>query len=124
MLISEMKAEEIRKLTHAILDDNGKEINNPIPTETSIPMGKHEPLAQRIAQIMHRMSSEAAKQGYETEAEANDFTVDEDNDPITQYEVEAMLDEVPTPQVPEPSGSDELETLDEEQAVSTPEPKD
>lgn len=97
MLISQYSAEEIKSLVSSILDDDGKEINNPKPMESTIKFGKkHLSLEQRIARILHKVSKEAELQGQETEEEANDFDIeDEDPDPITSYEVEAMIDEVP-----------------------------
>lgn len=97
MLISQYSAEEIKSLVSSILDDEGKEINNPKPMESTIKFGKqHLSLEQRIARILHKVSAEAEQQGHETEQEANDFEIeDEDPDPITSYEVEAMIDEVP-----------------------------
>lgn len=96
MKITDMLAKEIENLSSAILDDDGLEINSPVPRQTNIRIGSQLTLNERVARIFNRLSVEASMQGMESEQEANDFDIpDVVEEQITSYEIEGMIDEVP-----------------------------
>jgi len=81
------------------LDMHGREIPNPTPMAPPIGYQKPISIADQIRQAIKQASYEAAMAGAETEEEANDFDVEEDMEPGSQWEhpfdpdpeLEAML---------------------------------
>lgn len=73
----------------------------PDPTPVEVPLGFRRPptLQEEIQRLIRvQMSQQARDTGLETFEEANDFEVDEDPDPLSQYEVVEMAPEPPTAQ--------------------------
>jgi len=69
-------------------NEHGEELPDPTPVE--IPAGFKEPesIQQLIARLVRvHVSDAAARHGFETVDEANDFDVDEEEFPETKYEV-------------------------------------
>jgi len=81
------------------LDMHGRELPNPTPMAPPIGYQKPISIADQMRQMIKMASYEAAMAGAETEEEANDFDVDEDMEPHSQWEhpfdpdpeLEAML---------------------------------
>lgn len=68
----------------------------PDPTPMEIPVGYRMPmsLAEQIkAMVRTQLSQQAEAQGEETFEEADDFEIDEDPSPISQYEMQDMAPE-------------------------------
>lgn len=96
-------------------DDRGREL--PDSTPLAVPLNWKRPpsLQEMIKQhIRTEMSLSAQDQGMESFEEADDFDVDEDPDPLSQYELREMAEERPKPRVeapqekpPEPSKKDD-----------------
>lgn len=81
----------------------------PDDTPVEVPLNFRRPLTlqeeiQRL--IRNQMSQNAAAQGFESFEEANDFDVDDDADPFTQYEVAEMQEE---PNLPKESENGKVE---------------
>lgn len=78
-----MLKEVVQKFFGRRLNEKGQEV--PDPTPVSVPLGyKHPPtLEERIASMVKvELSRNAVRDGFESFDEANDFAVDDDNDPI------------------------------------------
>lgn len=80
-------------------DEQGRELPDSTPLE--LPSGMKQP--ESLESIMKRMiavhaSRAAGEAGMETFEEANDFEVEDDDEPITQYEYHGMKEEVPREQ--------------------------
>lgn len=131
MEVTKALADEIQDVVQCILDENGREVNSPVPHESSFSLRPKLSLQKRIERIMRSISLQAGLNGHETEEEANDFSgLDEDEEPFTQYQVEAMIDEIPLP-AQEPPASPTPAELDPpepapspEQGQDPPEPKE
>lgn len=67
------------------LDEHGREKPNPTPVAPPIGYIKQPSIAEQMRMMIRQASYEAAQAGAETEAEANDFDVDE-YDPTSPYE--------------------------------------
>lgn len=77
-------------------NERGQEI--PDPTPVSLPHGWERPLSlhEQIKRfIRSEMSQQAQLAGEETFEEADDFEVDEDPDPLSQYEIPEAAPEWP-----------------------------
>lgn len=71
--------------------DDGMEYPDPTPIE--VPLGFRRPpsIHEEIRRFVRQeMSRQAQEQGGESFEEADDFEVDEDPDPLTQYELQPM----------------------------------
>lgn len=74
------------------LDVNGHEIPNPLPLAPPVGYKKQPSIADQIRQAMRAASLEAAQRGQETEEEANDFNVGEDEEPSSPWEHDFDVD--------------------------------
>lgn len=110
MQITKELHDKLLNLRRAIIQD-GVELHNPTPV--AIPAGHQAPesLEQRIQRVLRtELSRQAGDQGHETFDEANDFDVpEEDTDPISQYEVNEMVEEQP-PSPPNDPSADPADT--------------
>lgn len=98
MKVDALTMEELTALTEALLDDDGKEILNPMPLEVKEDLGRPPTLKEQICRILkgERMKALLEQQGYESFEEADDFDVpDEPEEPISGYEVKDMIPERP-----------------------------
>lgn len=73
-------------LPHLKFNDRGEEIMDKTPVSKSMRFKPQSEYARIRALIRAELSQEANNQGFETEAEANDFSVGDDFDPSTPYE--------------------------------------
>lgn len=74
-------------------DKHGREIPDPTPMELPLGYERPEPLEHMIARMIQANSRLAAKQGLETEEEANDFEIDDDDKLVSKYEFTEMQEE-------------------------------
>lgn len=74
------------------LDCHGREIPNPLPMSPPVGYVKSLSIAEQMRQMIRLASHEAAQAGAETEAEANDFDVDEDMEPSSPWEHDFDID--------------------------------
>lgn len=72
--------DELAKLSRALLDENGNEWGNPLPDVIPTEERPQLSLQQQILKIMnhHLIKRSMTVQGFETEEEANDFDVGEE----------------------------------------------
>lgn len=107
---------EFKKLRRSIIDDNGYEIPNPVPTDLDV--GLRPPSLQEQIQrlVRNELSQQMATQGAETFEEANDFEMPEDEDPISPYVIHDMVEEEPLP----PVNPDEVGQTEPEDPVPGP----
>lgn len=80
-----------QKLQRRFLNEKGHEV--PDPTPKAIPLGFHKPLTlqQQIEMLRSKQLADfVSAAGYETEEEANDFDVDDEDEhlPISRHELE------------------------------------
>lgn len=84
-------------------DEKGREIPDPRPVEWPLQLRRPETLAETIQRhIRGHISNLAEAEGFETEAEANDFDVGEDADYVTGYEIMGDESFMPTPPIEAP----------------------
>lgn len=84
-------------------DERGRELPDPTPLEVPLNWKRPPSMQELIKQhIRSEMSRQAADTGMETFEEADDFDVDEDPDPLSQYELREMAEERPKPRVEAP----------------------
>lgn len=77
-----------------MLDERGREVPDPTPVEVPLRFRNQESSDDRIRRIIREtMSRMAVDSGRESFEEANDFDVDEDPDPVSQYELSDMQEE-------------------------------
>jgi len=72
----------------------GQEVPDPRPVAIPAGFQRPEPLADLIRRLVRtQISQQASAEGQETWEEADDFEVDEDDDPLSPYEIpEAPLE--------------------------------
>lgn len=79
---------EDMEMVAATLDAYGREVLDPTPLAP--PVGFQDPptIEEMIRSFIHneRIQAEIAAQGFETEEEANDFSVPDDIDPFSEHE--------------------------------------
>lgn len=76
------------------LDELGREVPDPTPIEVPFRLRGQESVDQRVARLVAAsLSRHAAEQGFETEEEANDFDIDDDDATERQTEYELLGDE-------------------------------
>lgn len=75
--------------------DNRLEIPDPTPVEMPLGYEKPESLESMIARMVRNVSLRAEKHGAETFEESDDFDCDDDHDPVSQYQLNEMQEEVP-----------------------------
>lgn len=72
-------------------DAQGRELPDATPLEVPAGMRQPESIESMIARMVRgRVSELAAKDGLETFDEANDFEVEDDDEPLTAHEVQDM----------------------------------
>lgn len=92
----------LQTLTKAHLDKNGSEVGNPKPLVIYTELNKPRTMKDEVERILrHSLSRQMARQGHETEAEANDFEVGEDIVP-ENYDSQFTLMEEEVPHDVEP----------------------
>lgn len=78
----------------AIFNEKGHQVPDPTPVEVPVAFRRPPTMDEMIrAHIRREMSLQAQAQGLETFEEADDFDVDEDPDPVSEYEVQDMIPE-------------------------------
>lgn len=109
MKISKELYDHLCTLKAAELDDQGRELLNPMQLE--IPYGMERPasLQEQIQRVLrNELSMQAHNQGQETFEEANDFDVlDDDPEPFSAYEMRNMIPEEPSTDVDTPTLKDD-----------------
>lgn len=69
-------------------NEKGEELPDPTPVAVTAPFKPAESMQQMIARLVSReVSAAAARHGFETVDEANDFDVEDEEFPETKYEV-------------------------------------
>lgn len=68
------------------LDENGHELPNPTPMQPAVGYKKQPSIGELMRQAIRQASYEARMMGAETEEEANDFDVGEDQEPSSPWE--------------------------------------
>lgn len=113
----------VKNLFRAKLDDRGHELVSDKPVALPVgferPPSIHEQIRQAIRQ--ERFNQHIAQQGLETEEEANDFDImdDDDFDSVSPYEVMEMVEEMPVEVAKElEEGDQEPPTKKEEEEPS------
>lgn len=132
MQIKRETVEKIEALRGSIINDQGKEVNDPTPLFIA---GESKPLSlqeqiQRVLRV--EVSKQAQDQGYESIEEAEDFDVEDSFDvkePITKYEMmedEYLMESNTTPpagSVPD-RGNDKVKKEAEPDSKNPVEPED
>lgn len=75
--------------------DNRFEIPDPTPIELPVGFEHPEPLEEMIARMIRVAGQNAAREGFETFEEADDFDVDDDETIESEYQLKEMKDEYP-----------------------------
>lgn len=102
------------------LDKHGHEVPDPTPVEVPLHLRRPASIQDDIKRMVREeLSRAAADAGEETFEEADDFSVDDDPDPFSQYELSAMQEEAAM--VPDASDLDQPEAPHAK--PSTPEPE-
>lgn len=92
----------IGELQRCILTDDGYEVNNPLPLVLDTGLKRPPTLAEQIKRVLRaEIDRSAMDGGMESYEDANDFDVDEEELPVSKYEV--MEDEVPIEAPAEPA---------------------
>jgi len=79
-LITKELEEKINTLTESYLDDNGKEVNSPVPFSINVTPKKMS-IRDEIQKVMRtELSHQAMLQGMESFDDANDFDIDDEFD--------------------------------------------
>jgi len=73
-------------LPHLKFNDRGEEIMDKTPISKTLRVRPQSEYQRIRALIKQELSQEARNQGFETEAEANDFAVGDDYDPTSPFE--------------------------------------
>lgn len=74
------------------LDCFGRELPNPTPLQPAVGHKKHKTIAETVREAIRQASLEAAQHGYDSEEDANDFDIDEDDDPHSPWENDFDMD--------------------------------
>lgn len=104
--------EQLKSIRRAYLDDDGKELLNPVPLHVHLGLKRPPTLREQIQRVLRsELSAQAASQGMETFAESQDFDVADEFDsplPITPYEMtEEFLNLPPEPAPVAPAAGEE-----------------
>lgn len=83
-----------RSTQEMYLDEHGREIPNPVPMDPPVGYVKSPSIADLIRQQIKAVSAEAAMAGFETEEEANDFDIGDDDEPHSPWENDFDIDPV------------------------------
>lgn len=96
MQITKELFDKLSELTQSMLDERGFELPNPVPIQKSLKIKRPPTLQEQIRRIIKTdLSNQAMSQGFETFDQANDFDIDEDPLPTSQYEAQDMIAEEP-----------------------------
>lgn len=76
-------------------DEKGQEIPDPRPMAIPIGMKRPETLQEMIARMVHQHSVVAQRHGHETFEEADDFDVEDEDVPVSPYQMTQMQEETP-----------------------------
>lgn len=94
--VSEITVELLKDLTRSLIGiEDGKEYPNP---KKDVITGIYRPptLKEQIQRVLRtELSNQAEKQGFESFEDANDFDIEEDIEPVSEYELREMVEEVP-----------------------------
>lgn len=101
--IEEITVDMLKELTTSLIGlEDGREYPNPkklVLTGISRPPTLKEQI-QRV--LRTELSRQADEQGFETFEESQDFDIEEESEPLSGYELNEMVEEVPVESVPEP----------------------
>lgn len=117
--IDQATYDKLCQLTHAYIDEDGMEVNNPAPLE--VPEGFKRPatLLEQIRRVLRtEVSRQAAAQDMESWEEANDFAVEDEFDieePMSPY-----TEMVPEAPADEPVVTDETEPVVPRETTAEP----
>jgi hypothetical protein len=97
MKITKDVYDELKTLKRAYIDQNGKEVNNPMPLAVDSGLKRPPTLKEQIQRVLRQeVSAQAHAQGHETFEEAQDFDIGlDDDEPLSGYEVVDMVPEEP-----------------------------
>lgn len=102
-----MEIQEMEKLVRAVIDADGREINNPVPVAQNIRIDRPPTMQEQIKRVLRsEINKRALEKETETYEESIDFVMDDDEgEPLSGYEVTDMIDEAPAPSPapPEPA---------------------
>lgn len=104
-------------------DDRGRELPDDTPIAVPLHWKRPPTLREMIQQhIRTEMSLTAGAEGMETFEEADDFEVDEDPDPLSQYELREMAEErpKPPPEAPKEKPAEPAKPADAPASTSAP----
>lgn len=109
MKIDQASFDKLQKLLHSYIDENGKEICNPMPKELSPDLAGKPTLHDKITRaIALELAKNAEKQQYETFRDAQNFDLKDDMVArVSGYEFIETME--PDPSVPPPEGTIEPE---------------
>lgn len=87
MDIKDLSLEDLESLCHAIIDDDGKEINNPVPNVVYTGLNRPPTLQEQIKRVLYsELNTRSSLQGTESVEESQDFEVAEE----LSHEIESM----------------------------------
>lgn len=88
-------AEFIRELgVEKSFDKRGREVSDSTPVEVPLNFKRPETIQEQIKRMVRQeLSQVAAAAGAETFQEADDFDVEEEDDPVSRYEMTPMQEE-------------------------------
>lgn len=94
-MVSRDVIDDITKLNHALIDEEGKEINNPKPLFLDVSrQKKSESIREEMRRILRQeLSYEAFRQGEETFDDANDFDVKSDFETDREFSEYSLAEE-------------------------------
>lgn len=99
----------MKKPRTAYLNDKGQEVVDSTPLEIPLGMKRPPTMQEQIQRILagERAQRYMQEHDLETPEEADDFDIDDDPEPVSQYEFHEMIEEIPVPpaqrEAPEPS---------------------
>lgn len=128
MKVSGAIAEKLENLIVPLLDDRGREINNPVPMTLKAGLTRPLSLRDQIRRVLKvELSQEALSQGNESFDEANDFEVKDDFETdsfMSKYELveEEYMTERQEPVVSDPADSDPQDEKQDDNQNPTEDP--
>lgn len=84
---------KLDKLIQSGYDQFGREVPDPNPIEMPVGYERPESLEEMIARMVNVVSRQAADAGYESEDEANDFDINNEEIPNSPYQYDDMQEE-------------------------------
>lgn len=87
--------EELDKLEQSILLLDGREIPSSKKLFQDVHEGSRNSLKEQVERILrnYHVKQQLANQGFESFEESDDFDVDDDEEPISPYEIHEMIEE-------------------------------